>query len=599
MEPKRAYTRIELAWLAAVLVASAALRLWRLSDNGFGSEYYAAGVRSMLQGAHLFFYAAFDPAGFLSLDKPPVAFWIQALFARVLGFDGWTLHLPQALAGVASVALLHHIVRRTYGTAAGLLAAVALAVAPIAVAVDRSNNVDSWLIFFLLLAAVVALRGRGLSLAIAMALLGIAFNVKMGAALACGPALLAGWFLASDLDWRRRLGWMAIAGVTLVAVSLSWAAAFDLTPKERRPYAGSTNGNSMLELAVVHNALERFSIERAKRPSASQTLALPGFRLYDDVPAGPLRLANPMLAGQFAWLLPLAVLGLLFARPRDRGRDPGFATLALFGLWLLAYGVVFSAAGGIFHIYYLSALVPPVAALAGIGAWQAWRRGPAYLAIGLVLCAAWQAWVTGMTLGWTATWLGFPLVALAAGAASWWRGKRPPAAIGGVALLVLPTAWAFSAIFSPGALLLPSASLPRWLGVDDGRGPILSQNFPPGTEDPRLHAFLRAERGSSRFLAAAPNTRLAAPIIIATGEPVMATGGYFGIDPILTVDAFRQMVERGEVRFVLVGRRRNDAIARWAIANGKRVDDSRWRSLPPDWRSPLAVYDLKPGQSAD
>ena len=190
-------------------------------------------------------------------------------------------------------------------------------------------------------------------------------------------------------------------------------------------------------------------------------------------------------------------------------------------------------------------------------------------------------------------------MALAAGAASWWRGKRPPATIGGVALLVLPVAWSFSPIFSPGALLLPSASLPRWLGIDDGRGPILSQNFPPGTEDPRLHAFLRAERGSSRFLAAAPNTRLAAPIIIATGGPVMATGGYFGIDPILTVDAFRQMVERGEVRFVLVGRRRNDAIARWAIANGKRVDDSRWRSLPPDWRSPLAVYDLNPGQSAD
>ena len=102
MEPRRAYTRTELAWLAAVLVAAAALRLWRLSDNGFGSEYYAAGVRSMMQSVHLFFYAAFDPAGFLSLDKPPVAFWIQALFARMLGFDGWTLHLPQALAGVAS-----------------------------------------------------------------------------------------------------------------------------------------------------------------------------------------------------------------------------------------------------------------------------------------------------------------------------------------------------------------------------------------------------------------------------------------------------------------------------------------------------------------
>jgi 4-amino-4-deoxy-L-arabinose transferase-like glycosyltransferase len=175
---------------------------------------------------------------------------------------------------------------------------------------------------------------------------------------------------------------MAVAGVTLTAVSLSWATAFDLTPKQSRPYAGSTNDNSMLELAIVHNGLERFSIERTKRPSASQALALPGFKLYDDVPAGPLRLANPMLAGQFAWLLPLALLGLLLARPRDRGRDPGFATLALFGLWLFAYGVVFSAAGGIFHLYYLSALTPPVAALAGIGVWQAWRRGPAYLATG-------------------------------------------------------------------------------------------------------------------------------------------------------------------------------------------------------------------------
>jgi 4-amino-4-deoxy-L-arabinose transferase-like glycosyltransferase len=218
MEPRRDYTRTELLWLAAVLALAASLRLWRLADNGFGSEYYAAGVRSMLQGAHLFFYNAFDPAGFLSLDKPPVAFWIQAAFAKVLGYDGWTLHLPQALAGVASVALVHHIVRRAYRPAAGLLAALILALAPIAVAIDRSNNTDSWLVLFLLLAANVALRGRGLSLAIAMAILGVAFNVKMAAALVCGPALLVGWFLASTLDWRQRLGWMMVAGITLVVV---------------------------------------------------------------------------------------------------------------------------------------------------------------------------------------------------------------------------------------------------------------------------------------------------------------------------------------------------------------------------------------------
>ena len=141
---------------------------------------------------------------------------------------------------------------------AGLCAALLLAVMPVAVAVDRSNNTNSWLVFFLLLAAAAALRGRGLSLVAAMALLGVAFNVKMLAALICGPALLTGWWLAGTLDWRRRLGWMAAAGVTLGVVSLAWAVAFDLTPKDSRPYAGSSHDNSMLELIVVHNGLERF-----------------------------------------------------------------------------------------------------------------------------------------------------------------------------------------------------------------------------------------------------------------------------------------------------------------------------------------------------
>ena len=48
--------RIEWAAFAAVLLVAAVLRLVRLNDNGFGTAYYAAGVRSMLQGLWLFFY---------------------------------------------------------------------------------------------------------------------------------------------------------------------------------------------------------------------------------------------------------------------------------------------------------------------------------------------------------------------------------------------------------------------------------------------------------------------------------------------------------------------------------------------------------------
>jgi 4-amino-4-deoxy-L-arabinose transferase-like glycosyltransferase len=574
--------RIEWAAFAAVLLVAAVLRLTRLDDNGVGTAYYAAGVRSMLQGAWLFFYNAFDPAGFISLDKPPIAFWIQTIFAAILGYSGWSIHLPQALAGVASVALLHRLVRPV-GAPAAIIAALLLAIMPIAVAIDRSNNTDSWLILFLLLAATVALRGRGLSLLVAMALLGLAFNTKMLAALVCGPALLAGWLLAGSLDWRQRLGWMTAAAVTLAVVSLSWAVAFDLTPKASRPYAGSSHDNSMLELIVLHNGLDRF-VRNA--PTPAQTTP---FVAYDAVPVGSLRLATPSLAMQFAWTLPLAVLGAVFAWRRRR------AQVALWSLWALAYAIVYSLAGGIFHAYYLATLGPPLAALAGIGCFELWRRGSTHLAIGLGAAALWQAYIAGASLGWTSIWVGFPAVALLAAIAAQWRAKRPPAVIGGAALLVLPALWALSAVFAPGNLTLPSASLPRWLGIDDGRGPILSRDWKALTDDPKLQAFLQQHRGNARFLLAAPNALLAAPVIIGTGQPVMAFGGFFGNDPVMGVDAFAKAVERGEVRFVVLAtNRRTRDFERWVLAHGTIVDPSQWRSLPPEPRRAILLYDLAP-----
>jgi 4-amino-4-deoxy-L-arabinose transferase-like glycosyltransferase len=574
--------RIEWAAFAAVLLVAAVLRLMRLDDNDVGTAYYAAGVRSMLQGAWLFFYNAFDPAGFISLDKPPIAFWIQTVFAAILGYSGWSIHLPQALAGVASVALLYRLVRPV-GAPAAIIAALLLAIMPIAVAIDRSNNTDPWLILFLLLAARVALRGRGLSLVVAMALLGLAFNAKMLAALVCGPALLAGWLLAGSLDWRQRLGWMTAAAVTLAVVSLSWAVAFDLTPKASRPYAGSSHDNSMLELIVMHNGLDRF-VRNA--PTPAQTTP---FVAYDAVPVGPLRLATPSLAMQFAWTLPLAVLGAVFAWRRRR------AQVALWSIWALAYGIVYSLAGGIFHAYYLSTLGPPLAALAGIGCFELWRRGSTHLAIGLGAAALWQAYIAGASLGWTSIWVGFPAVALLAAIAAQWRAKRPPAVIGGAALLVLPALWSLGAVFAPGNLTLPSASLPRWLGIDDGRGPILSRDWKALTDDPKLQAFLQQHRGNARFLLAAPNALLAAPVIIGTGQPVMAFGGFFGNDPVMSVDAFAKAVERGEVRFVVLAtNRRTRDFERWVRAHGTIVDPSQWRSLPPEPRRAIMLYDLAP-----
>ncbi|MBV8650541.1 MAG: glycosyltransferase family 39 protein, partial [Alphaproteobacteria bacterium] len=255
-------TRLQSLGLAGIVLLAVLLRCWGLEHNGFGNEYYSAGVRSMLEGWHNFFFNAFDPAGFISLDKPPVAFWIQAASARILGFSGLSVLLPQAMEGVASVVLLFHLVRRRFGAPAGLLAALFLALMPVSVAVDRSTNTESCLVLVLLLSAwalsLAIERGSFGRLLLSAALLGIGFNVKMLMALVAAPWFLLLYALAAPLALRQRLAHVGAAGVVLIATSLSWSVAYDLTPAENRPYAGSSLGNSMLELALDHNGLQRF-----------------------------------------------------------------------------------------------------------------------------------------------------------------------------------------------------------------------------------------------------------------------------------------------------------------------------------------------------
>lgn len=233
--------------LTAVLLLGAALRLWNLEQNGLGTEYYAAGVHSMQASLHHFFFLSFDPAGFVSLDKPPLAFWLQAISAKLFGFSGWSLLLPQVIEGLCAIALLHHLVARRFGRAAGLIAALCLALTPVSVAVDRSGNTDSALVLLLLLAAWALLRAietQRLGWLLLCAVFGgLAFNTKMLAAFVLLPGFGIVWWLGTRLSLRQRLPQMAMTAAMLIAVSLSWAVAFDLTPSTHRPYAGSSMHN--------------------------------------------------------------------------------------------------------------------------------------------------------------------------------------------------------------------------------------------------------------------------------------------------------------------------------------------------------------------
>src|SRR5579884_1873425 len=119
---------------------------WGLWRDDFPNLYYAAAVRSMLLSWHNFFFVAFDPTGFLAVDKPALGLWLQTASAWVFGFHPWAVVLPQALAAVASVGVLYLMVRAAFGTLAAGIAALALAVAPISVVTARNNTMDSVLV---------------------------------------------------------------------------------------------------------------------------------------------------------------------------------------------------------------------------------------------------------------------------------------------------------------------------------------------------------------------------------------------------------------------------------------------------------------------
>jgi len=252
-----------LGWLAPAfpIAVAAILNLWNLAQNGYSNLYYSVAVQSMMQSFHNFFFASYDAGGYISVDKPPVALWIQTISARIFGFNSLSLLVPEALAGVAAVAIMYFLVKRHFGMFAGFLAALALAVTPIAVAVERTNNTDTWLMLATLLAAWAISRatekGQFKLLALGLAIVGVAFNIKMLAAFVILPVFYLLYLVAAPITWQKRLLHLALGSVVLFAVALSWPMAVDLTPASQRPWVGGSQANNVLDLALNYNGLGR------------------------------------------------------------------------------------------------------------------------------------------------------------------------------------------------------------------------------------------------------------------------------------------------------------------------------------------------------
>lgn len=252
--------------LLAILLLAAFLYGYGIWNDKYVNLYYTSAVGSMLQSWHNFFYASLDSAGSVTVDKPPVVFWIQTLFAWVLGLKGWSVILPQALAGVGSVLLIYLLVKPTFGKTAARSGALAMALTPVAAAVSRTNNIDAMLVFTLLLAAWFLFRGtrRGRigSLIAAFALIGVAFNEKMLQAYMVVPAFYLFYWLAYKINWKKKTGILAACTAVMLVISVSWAVIVDSIPASERPFIGSSTTNSVMKLAFGYNGVSRLTGDR-------------------------------------------------------------------------------------------------------------------------------------------------------------------------------------------------------------------------------------------------------------------------------------------------------------------------------------------------
>jgi len=445
--------------LLALLLLTGVLYIWGLGASGWGNAFYSAAAQAGSESWKAFFYGSSDAANSITVDKTPASLWVMALSARIFGVNAWSLLVPQALMGVATVGLLFATVRRWYGPAAGLIAGTVSALTPIAVLMFRFNNPDALLVLLMVAGAYATVRaienGSTKWLVLAGVFVGFGFLTKMLQALLVVPAYALAYLFAGPPKLGKRIWQSLLAGLAIV-VSAGWYIAIvELVPASMRPYIGGSQNNSLLELTLGYNGLGRLNGE--------ETGSVGGGGNWGET--GWLRMFDSSQGGQISWLLPAALIvlvGGLALTLRAARTDRLRAGLILWGGWLVGTALVFSFMAGIFHAYYTVALAPAVGAVVGMGSVLLWRRRSNIFAA-LTLAAA-----VGVSAWWSYT-----LLARSADFLPWLRWVvlvgGIVAALGMLAALRLPARFALATaglalvavLAGPAAYAVQTASEPH------------------------------------------------------------------------------------------------------------------------------------------
>jgi 4-amino-4-deoxy-L-arabinose transferase-like glycosyltransferase len=482
--------------LVALLALAGVLNLWDLSRNGWANGYYAAAVRSMAGSWHNFLYASFDPSGLMTLDKPPLAFWVQALSARVFGFNSWSILVPQALMGMTTVVLVYDLVRRRFGRVGATVAGLTLALTPITVAMSRDNNPDAALILCCVAALWFTVRafedGRTKWIVLAGAAVGLGFEAKMGVALLVVPGIALAWLWTSPHRPLKTIRQLLAGGAAMVAAGGAWPLLVTLTPAADRPWIAGTSDNSIWSLITGYNGVGRLAGQSGGPGAAAGGPGGGGSTTFGGN-SGVLRLLNTALGGQAGWLLGFALVSAigLVVLTRLRRRDTTSGWIIAIGGAFLASAVTFSFAQGILHPYYVSFLAPFSAALVGAGAAQLLRRDLharvlAPLAIGAGLATELAVMHSEHTLTWLEPILVAVAVAIAGAGVLAFRAQARVRTVAVATVLatlsIAPAAWAVDTLGHATSGTFPAGG-PATVGAGGfggGAGPLARTPGPGG-----------------------------------------------------------------------------------------------------------------------
>jgi 4-amino-4-deoxy-L-arabinose transferase-like glycosyltransferase len=567
----------------AIVVLAAVLRLWRLELDA-QNPFYDAAVRSMGSSWHNFFFGAFDPGGSLAIDKPPVDLWLQVASTKLLGFTRTALALPEALGGIAAVALLYAAVARACGRIAGNLAALALAVLPISVLTSRSDTMDSVMSALLIAAlwsSIVAVgRRQARYVLLSAALVGVAFNVKLTQALIPLPALALLWWAASSRGRRIALG--AASAAVLVAVAMTWAFTASLTPLSERPFPIGSHTGSIYRAIFVFNGIERLTGSRyalapvgfASSPGVTRLVsaARPHYATLIGLElVAALALA---LAAAVLWLAGRDAHGTRVAGKRAPPEDRAVRWLVgALVLWLTIAYVLFSAVGSL-QPRYLEAMSPAVAGLLGIA--LAYLLRDALTARGAWLCAGALAVNAAY-----ASLVGEPgeegvLVCLLASAAA-----IAGLCVGPLRRLLLEARSAGAP--RPRALLLAAVSLALFAAPADASIDLVEEragDANPSGSGSQFSSYLRAHRGGARYETAAASPLSVAGLIVQDAQPVLIMRDVDG--KLVSLPRLQRLVREGAVRFIILPNacssgRHCSATTAWSVRHAVMVRPGLYR----------------------